>query len=417
MQKTIKTALGEITGLEFENHLEFRGIKYAEAERWEYPTIIEKWDEPLDATSFGACSFQRRGFEDDAVCNPFYHREFRLGQKFTYSEDCLFLNIYAPKKADKLPVLVYIHGGSFTGGSADEQHLNGTRYAENGIVFVSFNYRLNAFGFSAHSSLVKDGVCGNWGLADQETALVWVLRHIADFGGDPENVTLIGQSAGAMSVDIQLSNPKFRNAFRRAILMSGAGLQRIVAKPLEIEKVDKFWENIAEKAGVMSVECLKDVGPRTLFYAWSDACRENPLSMFYTLPVRDGKIVTKLGFTKKTIPAIPLIVGVTKNDMMQPALGMLAGSFTKAAVKNGSHCWLYHFDRDLPGDDKGAWHSADLPYAFGTLDVSWRPFEETDRRISEMMIDSFTSFVKTGNPNCDSMPNWACGSENALQIK
>ena len=160
---------------------------------------------------------------------------------------------------------------------------------------------------------------------------------------------------------------------------------------------------------------LKAVDEKTLFYAWSDACKESKLSMFLTLPNLDGRIITKESFNKSTIPDIPLIVGVTATDMMQPALGWLASKYTKKANNDSSPCYLYHFDRLLPGDDKGAWHSCDLLYAFGTLGISWRPFEDVDRRISEQMIDAFSTFVKTGNPNCASVSGWEPGETLILK--
>lgn len=415
MTKELIVPNGKITGLEFEGHLEFRGIKYADARRWEYP-VIRLLEGDVDATHFGACSFQRRAFEEDAVCNPFFHKEFRQGQSFTYSEDCQYLNIFAPKSGENCPVVIFIHGGSFTGGSADEGHLDASEYAKRGIVFVSFNYRINAFGFAAHSSMMKDGVGGNYGLYDQQEAILWVKKYISLFGGDPENITLMGQSAGAMSVDIQLSNPKLAGSFKGAIMMSGAGLQRIAARPLDIPKIDKFWDTIAAKACVNNVEDLKNEDPESLFYAWSDACKENPLSFLYTLPVRDGRIVTKAGFSTANMPKIPVILGITATDMMPIALEGITQQYSKAMKRAGSRCYVYSFDRLLPGDGSGAWHSCDLFYAFNTFRVSWRDFYDVDRKISLSMIEAFTAFIKTGNPNCDLIPGWGCGADAALHF-
>ena len=416
MKKTIETALGSITGLEFENHLEFRGIRYAEADRWEYPKITGKWDRTIDATEFGACSFQRRAFEKDEECNPFYHKEFRVGQEFEYSEDCQFLNIYTPKDKTNCPVLIYIHGGSFTGGSSNENHISGERYAQNGIVFVSINYRLNAFGFCAHSGLVKDGYAGNYGLFDQECAIFWVRDYISDFGGDPKKITLLGQSAGAMSVDILISDPRLEGLISGAIMMSGAGLQRFGARPMEIKSLDTFWDCIRETACVGSFEELKKVDPETLFYSWSSACKLDKLSMLKTMPVHDGRIITKTGFTRKSIPGIPILLGITATDMMPFILEGLIRQYSAEAAKNGSHCYVYSFERMLPGDRSGAWHSSDLLYAFGTLSKNWRPFEEVDHKISEAMISAITEFCRTSNPNCNELPNWACGVKNAMHF-
>ena len=165
---TRTTPCGALQGLELEDHLEYRGIRYATARRWEYPRPVEHWEGIYDATQFGACCYQHRGFDEDSKVNPFYSKEFRVGCHFTYSEDCQYLNIWAPKDAKDCPVLIYIHGGSFTGGSTDERHISGTAYAKKGVIFVAMNYRLGPYGFCAHPQLKEaDGTCGNYGLYDQ----------------------------------------------------------------------------------------------------------------------------------------------------------------------------------------------------------------------------------------------------------
>lgn len=404
----ITTPCGAIKGIENENYCEFRGIKYAEAKRWEYPVITEKWDGVYDATQFGACSFQKRGFEDDAVCNAFYHKEFREGKTFKYSEDCLFLNIYAPKNKEKCPVLIYIHGGSFTGGSADEGHVDGKAYAERGVIFVAMNYRLGPYGFCSHPSLKnEDGVCGNYGLFDQFAAIEWVRNNIEAFGGDKDKITLLGQSAGAMSVDIQLSNPAAEGYYSGAVLMSGAALQRGLLKPQTPEGSENFWNKVIEIAGCKDIEELRSVDEKTLYYAWLDAQKAIKTGMLYTLPVYDGKLLCKGQFSIKTIPDLPYIIGVTKNDMMPIVLELMAKKWSKKARTNINKCYTYNFMRSLPGDDLGAWHSADLPYAFATLENNWRPFEVIDYEISRQMVESICAFTRTGDPNCDAIPAWS----------
>lgn len=410
MENTVKitTNGGEIIGIDKTTYNEFRGIEYAKANRWEKPSLVAKWDEPLDATKWGECSYQRRGFEDDEKCNAFYHKEFRKGLEFSYSEDCLFLNIWAPKDKKDCPVAIYIHGGSFTGGSANEGHIDGKNFAENDIIFVAMNYRLGPFGFCSHPDL-KDAD-GNFGLHDQITAIKWVIENIEGFGGDKDNITLIGQSAGAMSVDILISCPMCKGMFKRAILMSGAGLQRAIAKPTSPEKTKEFWDTIIANANVNSIDELKNVDEKTLFYAWSDACKSDKKSMLYTLPVVDGEIITKDSFNMKTIPSdMEYILGVTSTDMVPIVLEMLTKKWTKAAKKSGARCYVYNFFRDLPGDNSGAWHSCDLLYAFCTLERNWRPFEEIDYKISKQISSSFCSFIKSGDPNCDEIPQWTDG--------
>ena len=263
---TRTTPCGALQGLELEDHLEYRGIRYATAARWEYPRPVEHWEGVYDATQFGACCYQHRGFDEDTKVNPFYSKEFRVGCHFTYSEDCQYLNIWAPKDAKDCPVLIYIHGGSFTGGSTDERHISGTAYAKKGVIFVAMNYRLGPYGFCAHPQLKEaDGTCGNYGLYDQLEAIRWVRRNIAALGGDPHRITLLGQSAGAMSVDILISSPLCRDWYQGAIMMSGPGLQRAAARPQSIEKVGQFWDQICQNAGAADMNALRQTDARTLY--------------------------------------------------------------------------------------------------------------------------------------------------------
>lgn len=412
------TDCGAIRGLEFEDWLEFRGIRYATAERFRNPQPVGPWEGVYNATEFGDCAYQHRAFDDDAVVNPFYHKEFRKGLSFTYSDDCLFLNLWVPKDAKDCPVIIYIHGGSFTGGSANEGHISGVEFARKGVILAAFNYRLGPFGFCAHPDVTEEnGACGNQGLFDQTLAIKWVMDHIAAFGGDPKNITLMGQSAGAMSVDIHLANPAFKDRFAGAILISGAGLQRFVGRPLQPKGTIPFWNKIMANAHVDSMEELRGTDARTLYYAWLHACKEDKLSMFRTLPVYDGVLLRKGEFSTRTIPDMPYIIGVTSEDMSPAVLRRLAAKWGKYAARHCEQpCYLYYFTRRLPGDDKGAWHSSDLLYAFSTLDFNWRPFEEIDYRISQQISDAFCAFARTGNPNCDTIPDWKAGGDKVMRF-
>lgn len=412
------TPCGAIRGIRGEKCVEFRGIRYAKAKRFENPEQVTHWDGVYDATEFGNCAYQHRAFDDDAKVNAFYHKEFRKGLSFIYGEDCLFLNIWAPENAENCPVLIYIHGGSFTGGSANEGHINGTEFAQKGVIMVAFNYRLGPFGFCSHPDLTdKNGICGNYGLFDQSAAIQWVRDNISAFGGNPDKITLMGQSAGAMSVDIHLSNPLVKNDIKGAIMLSGSGLQRFLLKPLIPEKTAAFWNTVMHNAKVDSISKLKSVDPKTLYYAWLDACKTTKFSMPYTFPVYDGKILKKGDFSLETISDIPYIIGSTCTDMIPAALQVLNKKWGKYAAKNNkSGCYIYNFTRRLPGDDKGAWHSADLLYAFSTLDFNWRPFEKIDYEISKQLSDVICAFAKTGNPNCSSIPNWNAGYKKPMHF-
>ncbi|MCC8073292.1 MAG: carboxylesterase family protein [Clostridiales bacterium] len=406
---------GKIRGIENDECIEYRSVKYANSKRWEYPVQVEKWDSVYDATEYKDCSYQRRSFEDDAVCNAFYHKEFREGLTFNYSEDCLYLNIWSPKKPENCPVLIYIHGGSFTGGSSNEAHINGTEIAKGGVIFISFNYRLGPFGFCSHPDLTdENGVCGNYGLFDQYVAIKWIKDNIKEFGGNPDKITIMGQSAGAMSVDIHASSPLEKGWFSGAIMSSGAAMQRLLLKPLKPEKTVSFWEDIMKNAGVHSMEELRLVSPKTLYYAWLDACNKSILTMPYTFPVIDGKLLTKETFNMKNIADIPYIIGMTVTDMMPIVLMRTIKKWAKSSRKNSNKCYTYILSRLLPGDNLGAWHSSDLLYFFSTLKFNWRPFEKIDYEISNQMSQAIIAFSKNGNPNCSSLPHWESGTKKPM---
>lgn len=412
-----QTACGVIRGIEKETCLEFRSVRYARAGRYEYPKQEGAWQGVYDATVFKDCCFQHRAFEPDEKVNPFYHKEFRRGLSFTYSEDCFFLNIWTPKQAENCPVLIFIHGGSFTGGSTDESYINGTRLAEKGIITVAMNYRLGPYGFCSHPELCENGVCGNYGLFDQTTAIRWVIDNIASFGGNPEKITLMGQSAGAMSVDIHMSNPLLKGKIARAVLLSGAGLQRLVLKPLTAEKTKPFWETVMKNADCGSVDALRAVDAEKLYYAWREACRTTRFSMPYTFPIYDGKIMTKENFVLEKIADVPYLLGSTCTDMIPIALEGIMKKWAKYVKRNHTNeCYIYNFNRFLPGDDMGAWHSADLLYLFSSLDTNWRPFEPIDYRISDQLSDAVAAFVISGNPNCESIPEWKPGSKRPMSF-
>ncbi|MBE6835606.1 MAG: carboxylesterase family protein [Ruminococcaceae bacterium] len=415
----LTTALGKIRGVETENCIEFRGIRYATAERWKMPVPVTKWDGVYDATEFGACCYQNRAFTDDSVTNPFYHKEFRKGLDFTYSEDCLFLNIWKPKDAGNCPVLVYIHGGSFTGGSCDEGHIRGDELAKDGIMVVAMNYRLGPYGFCCHPDLRdENGICGNYGLFDQVAALKWIKENIADYGGDPDNMTLSGESAGAMSVDIQLSNPDLDGMFKGAVLMSGIGMQRFILKPITPEKNGKdFWDKIIAHAGVNNIEELRCVDPKKLFEAWEAAQKEVKLAIRCTLPAYDGYILKPETFNIKSFPDMPYLLGVTTNDMFPYFLMRNTKKLANYASRNFKNkCFIYCFGRALPGDDVGAWHASDLLYAFKKLDFNYRNFEPVDYEIADKMSASLVAFVKNQNPNNEKVPRWDSGSEAPMHF-
>ena len=388
----------------------YKGIRYATAGRWEYPTQVTGWEGTYDATQYGACSYQPRSFynEEENLKKIFYYNEFRKGEHYTYSEDCLFLNIFTPdsaKEGDKLPVLIYIHGGGFTGGCGHEKHFDGPVWPAKGVIGVTLNYRLGPMGFVCLPELREEaGFTGNYGLYDQLTAIQWVKDNISAFGGDPENMAIMGQSAGAMSVQQHCLSPLSQGLFQRAIMSSGGGVNKLLSAA-PAEKHYAFWQKAMELAGCETLEQFRAISPEKLFEVWNLTKKE--LRTPGSFPCIDGRLVVGSGCdllkAGKQLD-ISYMAGSTSEDMMPPILQGMSRKWV-AAQKKPSYCW--YFDRQLPGDDHGAWHSADLWYWFGTLENCWRPMEQKDRDLSEEMVAYLCNFVRTGDPNkAGELPTW-----------
>lgn len=404
MEKIISTPCGEIKGYDcnLENVIAFKGIRYATAERWAYPKEVARWDGIYDAKSYGNCSYQPRSFynEEENPGKIFYYNEFRKGETYTYDEDCLFLNIWTPEDAtpqSRLPVLFYIHGGGFTGGCGHEKHFDGPVWAQKGVIAVTINYRLGPMGFLCLPALKQEaGHTGNYGLYDQLTALKWIRSNIEAFGGDKDKITIMGQSAGAMSVQHLCQSDLCKGLFRSAVMSSGVGMgSMLVSTP---EKTYDFWTRVMKLCDADNLEQLRLVSPEKLFEVWGKAKKDGHGGAMACFPVKDGFFI-KSGSSPANIP---YMIGSTSHDM---APAVLYSMTKKWGIKNNAYVW--HFERMLPGDDKEAWHSSDLWYWFGTLKNCWRPMEEKDYSLSSEMTDYLCNFVKSGNPNGEKLPRWS----------
>lgn len=387
----------------------YKGIRYATAGRWEYPVPVTGWEGIYDATRYGNCSYQPRAFynEEEVVEKYFYYNEFRRGESYTYSEDCLFLNVFTPedaKEGDRLPVLIYIHGGGFTGGCGHEKHFDGPIWPAKGIIGVTLNYRLGPMGFVCLPELKQEaGFTGNYGLYDQMTAIKWVKDNIAAFGGDPENITIMGQSAGAMSVQQHSLSPMTDGLFQKAVMSSGGGVSSALAASLP-EKTYDFWHKLMEINGCKTLEAFRQLSPEKLFVTWKNL--KKTMKGGGCFPVLDGRFVVGTGpqlLKEKRQKPIHYMVGSTSEDMMPPILFQMAKNWCAAQEKQ-SYAWF--FDRKLPGDDNGAWHSSDLWYWFGTLPNCWRPMTKKDYDLSDQMTDYLTNFCKYGDPNGSGRTAW-----------
>lgn len=426
--KQVKTKKGLIEGIEKDSYSLFFGVPYAKppvgALRWRAPQEAESWEGIYQADSFPNRSMQETG-------RPmgFYDKEFydEPAYQTPPSEDSLYLNIWTPAKSDgeNLPVAFWLHGGAFMGGFGHEKEFDGEAYCKRGVILVTVNYRLGPLGFLAHPWLSEESrteglpaVSGNYGILDQIAALKWVRENIGAFGGDPDNITVFGQSAGCMSVQTLVSSPLTRGMIAKAILQSGVGL----SYNHTLEAAEQQGVEFAANAGVHSLEEMRALPFERIMEAAGPLIGKGfaTMELPYT-PVIDGVLLTdgydsaiKQGKTHD----IPYMIGSTLNDIATAPENAEKGE--RGKVYEGSRKWcveqlnngrnpayLYYFTRQLPGDDAGAFHSSELWYMFGTYGRCWRPMTENDGKLSAEMVDYWTNFMKTGNPNGEGLPAWS----------
>ena len=418
MKEIIRTKCGEIRGTscQWDGVRAFKGIRYATAGRWEYPEVVTHWDGVYEATRYGNCSYQPRSFynEEEVKEKVFYYNEFRKGETYTYSEDCLFLNIWTPESAEadsNLPVIFYIHGGGFTGGCGHEKHFDGPVWPVKGCIAVTINYRLGPMGFLCLPELEEEaGHTGNYGLYDQLAALTWVRDNIREFGGNPDNITLMGQSAGAMSVFDLCISPLTDGMFHRAVMNSGGGVSKLMNSTATTKDRFEFWQMVKQEVGCNTLAEFRAIEPEKLFAAWQKLKKTNMKYGMVASPCIDGRLLTQSGMDAANGGAqkdIPYMMGSTSEDMAPPIMSDMAKNWCilqDTQGKQKSYGWF--FNRRLPGDENGAWHSSELWYFFGTLKNGWRPFTEQDYRLSDFITTALCNFAKNGNPNTDDSKLW-----------
>lgn len=311
------------------------------------------------------------------------------------------------------------------GGCGGEKEFDGKRFCEKKVILVTVNYRLNLFGFLAHPWLTEESphhVSGNYGILDQIAALRWVRENISAFGGDPENITVMGQSAGAMSVQTLVSSPLTENWISKAILQSGGGYQNGMNEDVSLQEAEKLGAIFVEETGATSLKELRSQTPEQLYAAFGSFMEK--ISKLHSglpmLPVVDGYVLPE-GYNAQvengTVKKIPYLLGSNLDDIFVSPEETAAGQ--KSKLYQGCVAWsqklesagfppayVYFFTRRLPGDDAGAFHSAELWYMFGTLERCWRPFTEHDYRLSEAMVSYWANFIRSGNPNGEGLPQW-----------
>jgi para-nitrobenzyl esterase len=454
----VQAPAGDLRGMRETGLLVFKGIPYARPPigplRWRAPERLPRWDGVRDATAFGAACFQPQ---------PQLSSIYAPAAPLPMSEDCLTLNVWAPEKAKNAPVFFWIHGGALTTGSSREGMYDGSKLAHRGVVVVSINYRLGVLGWLAHPELTAEqgGISGNYGLLDQIRALEWVRDNIRAFGGDPANVTIAGESAGALSVMYLMTSPPARGLFAKAISESGY----MISTPALKQAV--HGAPSAEQAGVALAAALK--APDLAALRAMDPAKLTDAAVkagFGPWGAVDGKIlpdqlVNVFGQGKQA--PVPLLVGFNQgeirslkvlappvpasaqayDDKIRAVYGDLADDFLKlypssnmpesilAATRDGLYGWtavrmarnqeaigkpayLYMWDHGYPAmDDAGfhAFHASELPFVFGTFTAvgpEWPKIPNTPEQeaMSDALADYWTSFAKTGTPVAAHAPAW-----------
>ena len=297
---TLKTSIGTFVGNKDKDAYEFLGIPYGKANRFEYCELIDNYD-VVDATKMSNSCPQYRQYYPH-LDNPerlFYYKEFREGIDFKYDEDCLNLNIYTPIGAKNCPVIIFFHGGGFNSGSNVEEPFRGQEYAKRNIITVFANYRVGVLGYFCHEEIEKRyHRNGNFGLDDQLNAIKWVKKHIKEFGGNENNITLLGQSAGAISIQYLCLNHNNENLFNRAAMMSGGGMFPKFALPKKANDTYDYWHELMDIAKCSSFEEFKNTDIKNIHDAYEEIKKRRKDNINNMMPVVDGKTLQEEEFEK-----------------------------------------------------------------------------------------------------------------------
>ena len=458
----VKTDAGELSG--FTNptgdvHI-YKGIPFAAPPvgdlRWKEPQPVQPWQGVKKCTEFAASPMQGKPDEFGV-----YTREFLIPYQ-PISEDCLYLNVWTGAKSstEKRPVLVYIYGGGFVSGGAGVPIYDGEAMAKKGIIFITINYRVGIFGFFAHPELTKESphhASGNYGLMDQLAALKWVKQNIAAFGGNPDKVTIAGQSAGSMSVNCLVASPLGKGLFNGAIAESGASF----IAPRGYGSLQDAETSGVKLAGTLSANSIADLRSKPASELVGKG-QSRPIVDGYVLPESIADI-----FAAHQQNDVPVLTGWNEDDAFvgppknaadykktiedqykneaSEVLKLYPGStdaeaatsqtrmnrdqifgtqnYTWANVQSGqgkSKIYVYRFTRRLPATADfvkyGAFHTGEVAYAYDNLKFLNRPWEAVDQQLATTMSAYWANFVKAGNPNGKLLPQWPAYTSDKTEI-
>jgi para-nitrobenzyl esterase len=437
----VVTKQGTLKGASFGGGRVYYDVPYAAA-----PTGVMRWKPPAPARSWsGTRDATRRG----AACvQP--DQGWNAGDAARGSEDCLYLNIWVPRHraGEVLPVMVWFHGGAFVGGAGNTPLYDGEEIARRGVILVTVNYRLGIFGYLSHPDLAAEsgrGRSGNYGLLDQIAALRWIKQTIAAFGGDSGNVTIFGQSAGSASVGLLMASPLAKGLMARAILESGPPFGALLGRLPRLEDAEATDRRLGD------IAALRQLDPRQLVSLWdrrqnAEDKRLGPVVDGYAVPQEPARsygsgaaagLSVLLGYNTREFP------GTTSPDALEKELASVFGGNaggvrqfytdrvdrarygsvsdqlstdtmfgcgTVRLAEATGRAWLYEFAQPSPGEPMVR-HSSELPYVFGNANkdgkvLSSRSFNPEEAALSRLVIDYWTNFAKTGDPNGPGLVKW-----------
>lgn len=456
-QGTLEGTTGSLPGIRA-----FLGVPYAKPPiRWTAPQPAASWTGVRKADEYGNRCFQTTPFPDMVFQSP------------AESEDCLYLNVFTPAKSasERLPVMVWIHGGGYFSGASDERRHDGSVLASKGVIVVTINYRLGVLGFLAHPELSAESsrkTSGNYGLLDQVAALQWVHENISAFGGDPGKVTIFGESAGSLSVSAMMATPLTKGLFQRAIGESGGhfGVPGSSMAPASLAQAEKWGVEFAASAGAKNLAELRAMPAAGFAKLIATAPTKHwPIVDGYVFPADTWDI-----YAQGKQAHVPLLAGWNSAEMkmgapadaaaldaalqkqfpndLAAARKAYAAADTRTAklsgvalasdnfiaystwkwievhsATGGSPVYRYLFDHIIPtatgdpaADDPGAAHATDIEFVFSTLETKKLAWRDSDRKMAEILVNYWTNFAKTGDPNGSGLPNWPTYTSSTRQV-